>query len=231
MSELTLYSCDTASKALTFEEYEKHPATAILYDDPLTSSTIHGVAANAYLLSGLYEEYAETLEFDAPPPQYGRIGMVALRSDSQLLDIYRRDAVQLERHRKEFGDLLCYTKLLLEHMGIRLGEAANIRGVDEFDTFAMFDAYAATWFATPTPLEPYRLNFRYFARSAARQLQEPSVPHRADAAVGAHMLLGSLSWIVQHRLDTTLAAVAAGNIHKLAIRHRNGTTFGSGDDR
>jgi hypothetical protein len=223
MSSLVLDRApDFTSGGLTFEEYETSPEAAIFYDDPATKSHIRTVPADAYLLGALHEEYAETLEFDANPPEYSRIGMLALASDDELLPVYREDATQLERHRKEFGDLLWYSSALLRRAGM------NLSGATRLKTFAELDAQAVL-FADEVPLVRFRSAFDTFAIASADTLTRSGEPRQMANAL--HTLLGTVAWVAQDRLHTTLADIAVGNMQKIARRQKDGTVYGSGDDR
>lgn len=226
MSELVIGRGDIASDAMTFVEYES--SVKPCFDNPVTKTTIRNVQANSYLLGGLYEEFAETLEFDAAPPSYSRIGMIALRNDNPLLDVYRQDTNSLEYHRREFGDLLWYMTALLHRMNISL---AVVGESDIQSDITRFDEYAAVAFASDLPIKDYRAGFSAFARSVANVLFRVNPESCTTVARSSRALLGSMSWIAQNRLGTSLASIALGNVQKLAARERNGTVFGVGDNR
>ena len=81
-------------------------------------------------------------------------------------------------------------------------------------------------------VDEYVLSFRGFAQSAARLMEAPGnrvIQQRVFTQT--RRLLGTISWIAQNRLDSSLAEVAAGNIEKINKRKATDTTFSSGDSR
>jgi hypothetical protein len=67
------------------------------------------------------------------------------------------------------------------------------------------------------------------------KLETTTDPHRNQLLASAAEYAGQLLWcngfILQQRFNTTLSQVVADNIQKTRHRQREGTTFGSGDER
>lgn len=229
MTEVTRASVDVDPSALLIQDYSATVADTVQYDPG--GATVCGHDPATYFLSGLYEEFAETLEFDAPFPEYSRIGVLALStSEAQT---YLQHEHDLHLHRREFGDVLwCSTALLnsldlsLERSMGRVFPAANtMQGFDQAvaDNSA-YDGQAGLL------LSHYRATFGSFVRSAAQRLGRPEAPANVTEVL-AGRFLRCLSWVAQDRLDSSLAEVADGNIQKIRSRQEQRVIFGNSNAR
>ena len=220
--------------------------------------TIRGVPLDFYLGDGLREEFDESIGYNlrtgydgaTQNSTYDRFNALTLPLDD-MARIREMDPTGVRHHSAEFGDVAWYVARTLDVSGTSLDEASKANmgtaydgtatSIDEYvrqNEDVLHVAFPALRGLVKTVREDtvavYSNSFTNYSKTHGDMLfakgEDTRGRLREQLERRGYLLFACASWIVQHRLGTTMADVLADNMVKTATRKRNGTVFGAGDD-